>query len=672
MNRLKNEKSPYLLQHAQNPVDWYPWCDEAFERAASEDKPVFLSIGYSTCHWCHVMAHESFENQDVADILNQNYIAVKVDREERPDIDGVYMEACLAFNGSGGWPLTAVLTPAGEPFFVGTYFPANSRLGQTGLIELLNHLHRLWGEEKEKAVLAGARMTELLRERQAQENNGQGPGRISGETVLADALGQLELCFDKKYGGFSKAPKFPVPHQLFFLLQAAHYEENDNAFHMAEKTLDAMAAGGIHDHIGGGFSRYSTDDTWLVPHFEKMLYDNALLALAYMSAYKISKKEYWKSTAQSTLHYILRELAGNGGEFYCGQDADSDGVEGKYYVFTQKEIEQVLGKHTGQAFCKAFHITRGETPCIPNQIGSKRPVIEEMEEEKRKLYQYRLKRTRLHRDEKTVLSWHAWTILAFAKAADLYGSMEFLRTARQARQFVTENMEKEDRRLYRRYCSQEAAFDGQLEDYAAYGLALLALYESTFETEYLCEAVLRGEQILQYFSDETAGGFFSSPKDGETLLFRQKELYDGAVPSGNSAAALLFKRLEAYTASPKWKEEAERQISYLYTSLKEQPVNHCFALLALQAAVYPSEELICVSAGKEPPDSLKQNNAKSLFTGPAVLFKNRENEALLGEAAPFTREYPIPSEGEVYYRCRNGACFLPEKNGEICIEQNKA
>lgn len=660
MNRLKNEKSPYLLQHAENPVDWYPWCNEAFEKAAREDKPVFLNIGYSTCHWCHVMAHESFENQDVADILNQNYIAVKVDREERPDIDGVYMEACQAFNGSGGWPLTAVLTPAGEPFFVGTYFPAHSRFGQTGLIELLNHLHRLWTEEKEKVVLAGTRMTEILKAGQARENDGRKPQKAPEKTVLDDALQQMRLNFDNKYGGFSKAPKFPVPHQLIFLVQAALYEKNNEAFHMAEITLDAMAAGGIHDQIGGGFCRYSTDDQWLVPHFEKMLYDNALLALAYMSAYMISKKEYWKNTAQSTLHYILRELTGNCGEFYCGQDADSDGVEGKYYVFTRKEIEQVLGKRMGEAFCKTFHITGGETTCIPNQIGNKQPVLEEMEGEKRKLYQYRLKRTRLHRDEKTILAWNAWAILAFAKAADLYGSVEFLRTAEQARQFITEHMEKKDRKLYRRYCGREAAFDGQLEDYAAYGLALLALYESTYEPEYLREAILRGEQILQYFSDESAGGFFSSPKDGETLLFRQKDLYDGAIPSGNSAAALLFKRLEAYTALPKWREEAEKQLSFLYTNLEEQPINHCFALLALQAAVYPTEELICVSSRKEPPDSLKQYNAKSLFTGTAILFKNRENEALLGEAAPFTKEYPIPAEGETYYRCKNGACSLPE------------
>ena len=358
-NRLKSEKSPYLLQHKDNPVNWYPWCEEAFHRAKEEDKPVFLSIGYSTCHWCHVMAHESFEDETVAQILNQGYICIKVDREERPDIDAVYMSVCQAVTGSGGWPLTIVMTPEQKPFFAGTYFPKERYYGRPGLVDILRELLSLWKNRREELIRAGEEITAAINRTGNAANPGDSKVSRKDHAILRKAYQIFAQQFNPVWGGFGSAPKFPVPHNLLFLMRYAREEEGyraggegSEALRMAERTLDAMAEGGIHDHIGGGFSRYSTDERWLVPHFEKMLYDNALLILAYLEIYRLTGKEKYADTVRHTADYILRELTDVRGGFYCGQDADSDGVEGKYYVFTPEEAESVLGKDDGQAFCR--------------------------------------------------------------------------------------------------------------------------------------------------------------------------------------------------------------------------------------------------------------------------------------------------------------------------------
>lgn len=595
MNHLRDEKSPYLLQHANNPVDWYPWCEKAFEKAQEEDKPVFLSIGYSTCHWCHVMAHESFEDEEVADVLNKDFISIKVDREERPDIDGVYMEACQAFTGSGGWPLTVVLTPEKKPFFAGTYYPKNGIGGHLGLMELLTRLSKLWKERREAVLDTGSQIAALLTQREEARHQGIDDRRTNTvdryntarqHALLEKAARQMKQSFDNRYGGFSAAPKFPIPHQICFLLEQGARKEDKEILQMAEKTLDAMACGGIFDHIGGGFSRYSTDEKWLVPHFEKMLYDNALFAYVYVRAFQIMDKALYKEVAELTCRYILRELQGEEGGFYCGQDADSEGIEGKYYVFTPKEIEDVLGKQDGACFCERYHITREgnfEGKSIPNQIGNPNPTWEDTKLQRQKLYDYRLKRTTLHRDDKVLLSWNGWAILALTEASETLAIPEFLETAKQAQKFIRTHMEKDDHRLVRRYRDGQAAFEAQLEDYAVYGLALLKLYEVTMEPEYFGEAILRAEQMIQLFWDEKKGGFFVSPKDGEMLIFRQKETYDGAIPSGNSVAALLLCRLVLYTAQDIWKDYAQKQLHFLCDGMGEMPVNHSFGLLALLA-----------------------------------------------------------------------------------------
>lgn len=370
MNHLINEKSPYLLQHAENPVNWYPWCKKAFDRAEAEDKPVFLSIGYSTCHWCHVMAHESFENNEIAEILNKEYIAVKVDREERPDIDAVYMNVCQAVTGSGGWPLTVILTPSQNPFFVGTYFPRNSLYGQAGLMDILRKIAFMWKNQKEDLLNAGADIVRSIFHREEQEQVSGTPSQALLETG-ADILSQN---YDKQYGGFGQAPKFPVPHNLMFLMRYGKVRKNDAFLSMVKNTLYRMGVGGIFDHIGGGFSRYSTDSKWLIPHFEKMLYDNALLAVAYMEAYQLTKDNFYKAVARQTLDYMIRELKEEDGGFFCGQDADSEGVEGKYYYFTPDEIMDVLGSEKGKEFCSIYDITDNgnfDGKSIPNLIAWK-------------------------------------------------------------------------------------------------------------------------------------------------------------------------------------------------------------------------------------------------------------------------------------------------------------
>ena len=364
-NRLQNEKSPYLQQHKDNPVDWYPWCEEAFQKAAKEEKPIFLSIGYSTCHWCHVMAHESFEDREIAAFLNENFICIKVDREERPDIDAVYMSVCQAVTGSGGWPLTIMMTPEQKPFFAGTYFPKKSRYGQPGLTDILKAVTDLWKYNREKLWNTGEELVKVLHQTTSSD------GHTPDKSILQRACSLFQNQFDPVWGGFGSAPKFPTPHNLIFLMHYSYLEHKPETLKMAEATLDAMAKGGIQDHIGGGFSRYSTDEKWLIPHFEKMLYDNALLILAYLTAYQLTKKEVYARIARRTADYILRELTDEEGGFYCGQDADSDGVEGKYYSFTPEEVKEVLGEKSGDEFCSRYHITEAgnfEGKSIPNQI----------------------------------------------------------------------------------------------------------------------------------------------------------------------------------------------------------------------------------------------------------------------------------------------------------------
>ncbi len=667
MNHLIHEKSPYLLQHAGNPVDWYPWGTEAFQRAAREDKPVFLSIGYSTCHWCHVMAHESFEDPGVAELLNSNFISVKADREERPDIDAVYMAVCQAVTGSGGWPLTAVLTPEQEPFFVGTYFPKDARYGQPGLLTLLKEISRLWKEQRSRVLSAGRQMREALTASEILSAADRS-GSESMERLFSRAVELFWRNYDGRYGGFGSAPKFPTPHNFFFLLRYADMRQDKRAEEMVVCTLRALACGGISDQIGGGFSRYSTDGKWLIPHFEKMLYDNALLLAAYLEAYQATGDILFRDTAERTLDYVLRELTGPEGGFFCGQDADSDGVEGKYYSFTPEEICAVLGEDAGRRFCFDYDITPAgnfEGKSVPNRVGCD-GIPQRWREDGSllKLCEYRKSRTTLHLDDKVILSWNAWMIYALAKASCVLGERKYLDAARRAHDFIAANMTGEKGRLFRRWRDGESAHMGNLDDYAVYGLALLELYRTTYEPRFLTEACERAEQIVSFFEDKEKGGFYLTAVDAEVLIARVKETYDGALPSGNAVAALLFGRLAKYTGDIRWQECSDRQNRYLASVVRDYPCGHSLGLVALMEGVYPSKELVCAGGKGEMFSSL----LKYLQSHPAFflypLVKKKENEKELAEAAPFTESYPIPENGIMYYLCTEGVCAPPEPDFE--------
>lgn len=668
-NRLIHEKSPYLLQHAYNPVDWWPWCKQAFTKAKAEDKPIFLSIGYSTCHWCHVMAHESFEDKEAAEILNRDYVCIKVDREERPDIDAVYMSVCQMFTGSGGWPLTIIMTPDQKPFWAGTYLPKTETYGRMGLIELLKAIEQMWDNNRDELLSKGEQVTSLLNNQQMAREKTADPSK----TLLMKAARQLKDNYDRRWGGFGSAPKFPTPHNLLFLIEYSQLEKDGSALQMVKHTLTQMFRGGIFDHLGGGFSRYSTDEKWLVPHFEKMLYDNALLALAYLKTYHVTTDPFFCRAAKRTLDYAISELLDEKGGFYCGQDADSEGIEGKYYVFTKKEVFHVLGEADGAAFCDWFGITEHgnfEGKNILNLLDNPRYAETDLhiEELAHKLYTYRFSRTRLHKDDKVLTSWNALMIAALAKAGWLLGAPAYIEAAKNAQAFIKTFLTDEHGELKLRWREGEAAIDGQLDDYAFYAYALLELYNATFEAEYLQQAIRIAEQMADHFGDGEQGGFFLYSKNSEPLINRPKETYDGAIPSGNSVAAVVLEQLSKLTGEIKWQQLSRRQLRFLTNAIEDYPAGHSMALLAVSQAVYSSSELVCVTAEKNIPQELTDYLKSTPTVSLTVLVKNQENKKDLEKAAPFTASYPIPTNGTVYYLCHNGACSSPAETLSTLFE----
>lgn len=492
-NHLKNQTSPYLLQHADNPVNWYPWCDEAFERAKAEDKPIFLSIGYSTCHWCHVMAHESFEDTEVAEILNRYFISIKVDKEERPDIDSIYMSVCQAFTGSGGWPTTIFLTLEQKPFFAGTYFPKTARYGQPGLKELLMAVHKKWTTDRAELLESAEEIVSFLNKNETAAND-------MDAQLIHTAFELYKRTFDKEFGGFGDAPKFPTPHNLLFLMQFYEKSNDEKAMEMVEKTLLQMYRGGMFDHIGGGFSRYSTDRYFLVPHFEKMLYDNALLILAYSKAYQLTKKHIYREVAEKTAAYILQEMTSSEGGFYSAQDADSEGVEGKYYLFEPAEIIKVLGEKAGKEFNSYFDITEKgnfEGKNIPNLLQNNN-ISEAVAAYLPAVYEYRKNRYALHLDDKILTSWNGLMITAMCHLYRITGNKKYLDAAIKAQEFVQDKLCEEDM-LYISYRNGNRSGKGFLDDYANEVFALLALYQATYEQAYLEKARQFCEKAITYF-----------------------------------------------------------------------------------------------------------------------------------------------------------------------------
>ncbi|MBU3209545.1 thioredoxin domain-containing protein [Clostridium algidicarnis] len=583
-NRLINEKSPYLLQHAYNPVEWYVWSEEAFQKARTEDKPIFLSIGYSTCHWCHVMAHESFEDEEVANILNNYFICIKVDREERPDIDSVYMSVCQAMTGGGGWPLNLFLTKDKKPFYAGTYFPKTSKYNQTGFIEILESINNVWVSNKDHVLTTADQVVKTLNEDGYDESS-----NISKD-ILKEGFESFLNSFDAVFGGFSKAPKFPSPHNLSYLLSYYKATREKRALEMVEITLKSMYKGGIFDHIGFGFSRYSVDEKWLVPHFEKMLYDNALLAMAYIETYEITKDNIYKEVAEKILTYILRDMTSKEGGFYCGEDADSQGVEGKFYLWDFAEIYKVLDMEEADLFISYYGIQREgnfEGSNIPNLIGEevkdldKNSLKDKLENIRRKLFDYREKRIHPHKDDKILTSWNGLMIAAFAKAGRILNEEKYKDASIKALEFVFIKLQREDGRLLARFRDGESRYLAYLDDYAFIIWALIEVYEVTKDYSYIEKSLELNKDMMQLFLDEEKGGLFLYGRDSEKLILRPKDIYDGAIPSGNGVAAMNMLRLFKITGDTKLKEEAESIFKVFGNSINKMPRAHAKTLEAL-------------------------------------------------------------------------------------------
>ena len=672
-NRLINEKSPYLLQHAYNPVSWYPWGEDAFSKATEDDKPIFLSIGYSTCHWCHVMAHESFEDEEVADYMNRYFIAIKVDKEERPDVDSIYMSVCQKLNGNGGWPLTIFMLPNQKPFFAGTYFPKRSRNQMPGLMNLLEAVKEKWETSREEILQSSESITNALKKETMQKNSPDNFTKELPRQVTSSFLNN----FDKEYGGFGMAPKFPSPHNLMYLLRVAYYDQDQEALEMVEKTLDSMYQGGIFDHIGYGFSRYSTDQKWLVPHFEKMLYDNGLLIITYLEAYQITKKTHYKQIAEMTMEYVLRELTSEQGGFYCAQDADSEGVEGKYYVFTPDEIIGVLGQEDGKYFNEYFDITskgnfEGEN--IPNRIHAQKeehPIEsqqvngaahnlenERITQFRKIIYEYRLHRTKLHKDDKILTSWNGIMIVAFAKAYQILQDDQYLQAAQRADQFLQDKLCKEDR-LFVHYRDGDSIGIGHIDDYAFYIWALISLYEATLDLDYLERAIKYTKVLIEQFFDNKQGGFYLYAEDAEALIHRPKEIYDGAIPSGNSVAAYVLLKLADLTGDVELNLIAEKQMNFIARSITDYPSGHCFAMMAVMLELYPTKELVCVVQDKAQMKEVQNLLSKHFLPNITILVKLSENQEQLEKFAEFTKEYEMKDDRTTFYLCENRVCMAP-------------
>lgn len=566
-NRLIKEKSPYLLQHAYNPVDWYPWGEEAFEKARKENKPVFLSIGYSTCHWCHVMAHESFEDEEVAGLMNEAFVSIKVDREERPDIDNIYMTVCQIILGRGGWPLNIIMTPGKKPFFAGTYIPKNTRFNQIGMLELVPRIKEIWEQQHEEVLDSAEKITSTIQE-MIKESSGEG----LGEEVIEEVYEELLSSFDTEYGGFSGAPKFPTPHKISFLLRYWRRSRNPEALHMAEYTLDKMRRGGIYDHLGSGFHRYSTDSMWLLPHFEKMLYDQALTAIAYTEAYQVTGKDLYKETAEGILDYVLRDLTSPEGGFYCGEDADVEREEGKYYLWTLEEIRSILDPEDSELIIKMFNLReegnfeeeiRGRETGTnlfymarsPGSLAAKMKIpVEEVEKKvkaaREKLLKARYERKRPSLDDKILTDWNGLMIAAFAKGYQVFGEQRYLKAAEKAADFILMALYSPGDGLLHRYRDGVAGISGTSDDYAFLIHGLLELYEAGFKMRYLKAAVSLNSELLECFWDPVNGGLYFTANDSEALIFRKKEFMDSAIPTGNSFEMLNLLRLSRIIADP--------------------------------------------------------------------------------------------------------------------------
>jgi len=653
-NRLIHETSPYLLQHAYNPVDWYPWGEEAFARARKENKPIFLSIGYSTCHWCHVMEHESFENDDIAAVMNRDFVCIKVDREERPDIDRIYMTAVQATTGSGGWPMSVWLTPDLKPFFCGTYFPPDARYGRPGFKELIERVHDVWETNHDAVVAQAGQIAETI-ERYATIGGDDSEGQKLDVAPLRLGFEQFRASYDEVNGGFGGAPKFPRPVALNFLFRYFARTNDVTARDMALHTLRAMGEGGMFDQLGGGFHRYSVDDHWLVSHFEKMLYDQAQLVNSYVDAYQITHDPLYADIARRTCDYVLRDMTSPEGGFYSAEDADSEGVEGKFYVWTREEIEKALGKQA-EAFCRAYGVSAdGNWEDGSNVLHVASPDTAKFTNDCAKLFAIREKRIRPHRDEKILTAWNGLMISALARAAQVLDEPKYRNVAERAARYITTNRLKEGK------LTRTATVPAMVEDYAFLGNGLVDLYEADFDPQWLVTATKLADTMLGQFYDAKAGGFFQTDGRDASVIVRAKEDYDGAEPSGNSMATLLLLKLGQFTDRAEYREAAEKTLKLFSDHLRKAPST--VPQMACALDYYLSKPKQVVIAGKPGAAAtekmLQVVRERYLPNAIVILADGADSQKVLTKLLPFLDGVkPIDGKATVYV-CVNYACQLP-------------
>jgi hypothetical protein len=676
-NRLIYEKSPYLLQHANNPVDWYPWCSEAFEKARKQNKLIFLSIGYSTCHWCHVMKRESFEDLGVARLMNKAFVSIKVDREERPDIDNIYMTICQMISNNCGWPLNIIMTPSKKPFFAGTYVPKQSRLGHIGMLDLIPKIEEFWMTRSEEILNSAELITANLHKMTDIQQ-----GQILDKDTLKIAYNELAQRFDEVNGGFGEAPKFPIPHNFFFLLRYWRRIGDARALQMVDTSLQSMRKGGIFDHVGGGFHRYSTDSKWIVPHFEKMLYDQALLAIAFTEAFQVTKKSEFKQTVEEILTYVLREMVSSEGAFHSAEDAESEGEEGLYYFWKKEEINKILGEDANFA-SNIFNI-RADGNFIDESSGQRSGVnilylrksiselasdleLSENEIKKKikniqqKLLDERKKRQSPNKDDKILTDWNGLMIAALSKSTQILDELKYLEAATKAADFLINKIRLSNGRLSHFYKDNEQSIYAYLDDYAFLIWGLIELYEATFKVDYLKSALQLNDYLLKHFWDNERGGFYFSSDDSETILVRKKEIYDGAIPSGNSVQMLNLLRLSRITANIEFEEKAIQICKSFSNIVNKSPSSFTQLMVALDFLLGPSYEVVI--AGDSNSDDTK-NMLKVLranFTPNKVLLLNptEEESPKIHEIAHHITKQPSINGQATSYICTNYSCKEP-------------
>jgi uncharacterized protein len=689
-NRLKDEKSPYLLQHADNPVDWYPWGDEAFEKARKEQKPVFLSIGYSTCHWCHVMERESFEDEEVAKLMNDTFVSIKVDREERPDIDNIYMAVCQMLSKGGcGWPLNVVITPDKKPFFAATYIPKETRFGRAGMMDLVPRIKELWENDREKVLESAENITAALV--QATDVTESKESKDLSVSTLGVGYNQLLGRFDEKNGGFGSSPKFPTPHNQLYLLRYWKRTGDKQALAMVEKTLQEMRQGGVYDHVGFGFHRYSTDPQWLVPHFEKMLYDQAMISMAYIEAYQATGNKEYANTAREIFTYVLRDMTSEEGGFYSAEDADSEGEEGKFYVWEEEEIIDVLGKEDAELIISTFNVSKtgnfsdeasGNKTGV-NILHLRKPIPEiaasyemnvedfhqRLETSREKLFQVRERRIHPYKDDKILSDWNGLMIAAMAKGGRVMGEPEYTEAAKKAADFILSGMRKPSGELLHRYRGGEAGIESTIDDYSFFIWGLLELYESTFEIKYLQAAIELQNEMIKNFWDEDSWGFYFTSDGAEGLIARPKEIYDGAIPSGNSVAILNLLKIGRITGNPEFDKKASELGSAFSYKIAQAPMAYTQFLCGLDFGIGPSFEVVVVGdPGKEDTQAMLKALSKVYSPNKVVLLKEPESDSGITSIAEFTKGQAQLDGKATAYVCLDYNCKLPTTDVDKMLE----